>query len=538
MARVEALEQHGLDRGDGIMTLAVVTSVPSFVPARQESHERIAPSPLLNDEQRRSQISDGHRLLRIARQKGTQLYSQAEFHRSAVHTPASYWLSTFLPALKARMNEAVALRVTAAIARARKQSAAYGVKKLGVAEYVAEAFFDKWWFNIREENLSRAQVRDTVKAALDRSQPLSLRLPILSRKAFSPLKNRGPHTDLAEIHTLARCAEAAQVVNALSPTGCQLHILADGFKYNRACRTPTEFVTQYQESLRFWTRLLEIDDVVRVVDYEGWVTESLPPVTLSAREPRYREHCAALAARYSPMFSASNTGSSLETISATDDVGQQLAVTFASLATSVFYKSLFSGAFRAPLDRYFHDDVQRLYVDYASTLDRPLRSLRLHGRFLPSVGHLSGSSIAELFAEMRREAWEAAIRYVAISLTDRDLAVLKRIDGGAVKLTIHAKKGELHFVSDRSQGSMTAQHAVAGISESAGRAKLTLRYRVEREAEGECPVLVEGLSDSDYEMAKYGPLYLMQKIAQPIVYVPERLATTVTSLHLALTRKE
>ncbi len=493
---------------------------------------------LLNEEQRRSQISGGHRLIRLARQKRFRLYHQEEFLAKAVWIPADYWLDHFLPALRVRMNETIAQRVGATIARARTHAKSYGVSKPGIAEFVTEAFFDNYWYKIREKNISRRTLRDLVQHVLERGERLRLHFPILSRKPLSPIKNRGPFPDLAEIHTLTRCAEAAQVVNTLSPTGCTLTVLADGFKYNRACGTPDQFVTGYQHALRFWIDQLGATDVLNFVDYEDWLANSLRGSLLDQRPGLYERYCQQLTQGYGPLFYADDPARSLGTVQQRDDIGAQLVFTFWSLATSVYYQDLFDLAGDASMaERHYGNDIQRLYIAYASSLHRPLSDLNWSGDQLTFHGYLSPERRADLFRRMRQEAWQASIRYVAISLTDRDLNVLREIDPLAIKITVHGKAGELHFLSaTQEDAAMTAQHSTGGIGGNRA-AKVTFRYRLERESQGEVPILLQRLSPAQFHRERYGPLHDMQAINQPIGYAPNADLIDCGAVHSALTRK-
>jgi hypothetical protein len=409
---------------------------------------------------------------------------------------------------------------------------------------VTEAFFDNTWFKIREQNLSRSELRDCVQRQIERGQQLELLFPIFSRKPFSPIKNRGFNPDLGEVHSLARCVEAAHVIDTLCPTGCRLTILADGFKYNRACRTPDDIVAIYQSGLRFWADQLDVADVVNVVNYEEWIRKNLAPAYLSARTPLYLDHCSRLTARYSRRFHAVDLTRSLAAVEEVDDVGQQLAFTFWSIVTSTYYTELFDFvAKRSFIDRHYGDDTQRLYLAYAASLHRLLdrsssdRSSSGRGSALP-LGYLLPSCFAYLFHCMRCEAWEATIRYVAISLTDRELNVLNQISPNAIKLTIHGKKGELHFLSATHQDvAMTAQHSTVGLAATDGATKMTFRYRLERESDRERPVLIESLPDTPHHRATYGPLWHMQKIGQPIAYVADPAVLRDWRIHNMLTRK-
>lgn len=494
----------------------------------------------LNEEQKRSQISSGHRLVRLARQKPYQLYSEDEFRSKGVKTSAEYWLDHFLPALRARMNETMAQRVSAAIGRARSNSHLYGVKRAGIAEYVAEAFFDTCWFKARVENFSRVTLRNQIEYLLHRGETLHLHLPLFSRKPFCPLKNRGPFPDLAEIHSLARCAEAVQVINAISPTGCQLFILADGLKYNRACRTPSSIVATYQAGLRFWLEQLAVADIITIVDYENFVSNpETGGVGLSEREALYQTYLAAIVDRYDSHFDCDDPEQSLAIIGGIDDVGKQLSFTFRSIVTSTYYDELFAlSTDRGFLRRHYSDDVQVLYMSYVSSLHRRLTNRSLRGHSLPVLGFFSAQNCSELFGIMRRAAWQAAARYVAISLADRELNVLRRVDANAIKLTVHGKKGEVQFLSaTQRDASMTAQHCTGGLALSERAAKVTFQYRLEREAQQEFPVMIERLPDTAFHRERYGPLHKLQQAEQPICYVPDPKLVDDGRVHCILTRR-
>ena len=149
-------------------------------------------APPLSAEQRRTQISDGHRLIRLARQKRLALYGEAEFLARCAYIDADYFMNRFIPVLLAKISDGVTVRVNAAIVRARRQAALYDVKKVGVAEYVAEAFYDSHLYNAREAHLPRPMLRDQIKATIHKGEALELLFPIFSRKPFSPIRESRP----------------------------------------------------------------------------------------------------------------------------------------------------------------------------------------------------------------------------------------------------------------------------------------------------------------------------------------------------------
>lgn len=491
------------------------------------------------DEQQRTQISSGHRLVRLARQQRYQLYNQDEFQSRAITVPADYWLTHFTSALKNRMNEAMARRINAAILRARNNAHLFGVKKTGIAEYVTEAFFDGGWFKSREDHLSRIILRDRVSTLLQNEQTLQLYFPVLSRKPFSSLKNRGVQPDLAELYTLARCAEMVQVINALSPTGCRLNILADGFKYNRSCQTPDDIIAAYQKGLVFWINHLGISDIVNLVDYEKWVRDGVPAHLGKERDARYDGYCQSLAEKYGSLFDAANLEKSLQAIAQRDDTGKQIHYTFWSVVSSAYYPELYALSDNTTFfERHYGDDIQSLYSSYLSSLHRPLQEYDQPGEYLSRLGYFSPGKRQELFFIMRQRAWRAALRYVAISLTDRQLHLLHLIEPDAIKLTIHAKKDELHFLSTTQQdANITAQHCTGGLSLHHASVKANFRYRLEREANGEYPIMLEPIPLTEFNQQRYGPLLAMQIASQPVGYTTVPRLMCEGRAHCLLTRK-
>ena len=116
---------------------------------------------------------------------------------------------------------------------------------------------------------------------------------------------------------------------------------------------------------------------------------------------------------------------------------------------------------------------------------------------------------------MRREAWASALRYVAISNTDRQLDVWRAISGESIKFTIHPKKNEIHFIqSSPEYANMTAQHCVGGIKKDASGIKVTFSYRIERETAGEYPILL-GACDNPMSPDTTNEL---SRTRQPICY--------------------
>jgi hypothetical protein len=491
---------------------------------------------VLSHGEQRSQISDGHRLVEIVRRSGQVLYGDSDFANRALCLPASYWLEKFVPALRARMNRTVTTRINAAIARARRHSAAYGVTTPSVAEYVTEALFDNSWFKSRDNHL-RQSVRDRVARTLASRNPIELIFPIFSRKPFSPVKNRGCLPDIAEITSVARLAEAGQMINMLSPTGCSIRVLADGRKYNRACGTPDAVVGDYQSALLCWAKALDAQSIVELIDYESWVGRWLSDRELASRNADYIRRCGELLVSYGSGFDPDSAFESIRRIEAADSVGEQLAFTYRSIVSSVNYKSLWPDWKHGGEPPHLRDDIRRLYVDHIANLHRPIDFFGARREYTASFGYLAPKDVMALFRDLRLEAWQAAVRYVSISLTDRHMNMPLRERPHAIKLTIHAKPHELHFVTaSHRDSSMTAQHSTGGLSIEGGRMKIDFRYRIERERDRQTPILVTADRDWPSRAPEFWPLAALRRQRQPIGYVNDPEAFVSGNLDEMLAR--
>ncbi|MFF9019962.1 L-tyrosine/L-tryptophan isonitrile synthase family protein [Streptomyces eurythermus] len=487
----------------------------------------------LHAEQRKSQISDGHRLIRSVRRQPFALYSQSEFATKAVAIDADYWLDCVVPTVRAAVSRAAAAKVDAALARARKRHGEYGTTRPGAPEVIAEALFDAKWFRTKKDHLTRTELRDRIRGVITRGEPVQLVFPVFSRKPYSPVKNRGTSPDTAELHSLACCAALAHVIDALSPTGCRFTILADGRKYNRACRTPDRVVEEYQSTLRDWIAELGASEVLRVTDYERWLRDGLPGPLLRARAQHYAAWENRLLTTYGPLFDATDPQASLAGLTGHDEVAAQLLHTFWSIATSTDYEA-FAGLREE--HRGWTDEARRAYAYYVASL--PRRLSRHGGRPDMGLAAGAGNDVTALHRTLRDEAWRAACRYVAISLTDRDLNLIRELAPDAVKLTIHGKPAELHLVTATSKdANMTAQHSTVGYSVRGGQAKPTFGYLVDRESRGEIPVLIKG-TPRHIDDARYRSLARLEAAGQPIAYVDDAEPVLRRTLHRVLERTE
>ncbi|MGH3437444.1 MAG: L-tyrosine/L-tryptophan isonitrile synthase family protein [Sciscionella sp.] len=457
-------------------------------------------------------ITKGHRAIELAARPDARLYTVMEFLGIAQRVSPEFWLDTFIPMLRRSASENVASRLTAAAKRARASAHVYGVSTPGAAEVATEILFDRHLVKPREQHRSRASVQQHFRSLRESKAPLRIGLPLFSRKPVSPIKNRGPYPDLAEIASMLRCYQLAAMLSQVHDTKTEFLIFADGVKYRRACETDLLQVRLYQDALRYWCDQLGISDLVQVIDYEDAVCSALGVDAAKRREAQYEQCRANLSGNYEQHFDPYDPARSLATISQLSPLGEQLSFTFRSIASSVCYQTDGLGARLARCE----DQATRLYLTHLANL---LTDLRTHPHVVHSEAGSSADDVA-ISIELRAEAWQAAIRYVAISLVDRALDVWSIINPGGVKMTTHGKPGEIQIRPTRSKFmSMTAQHCVGGILRAQEGSKITFSYRLEHESCGDVPLLFDQPMARRTGESVPNPIRKMTEAQQPICYL-------------------
>lgn len=459
-------------------------------------------------------ISGGHRIHRLVETDSSALYSQAEFSRRTLYLPLQFWEESVLPALQLSINERVSKRLIAAVRRAKSNGNLYERKMPGIPEICTEIFFDTQLCRPNQANLPKKILHEKITHLVKNKYPLKIGLPLFSRKPISPIKNRGYLPDLAEIASIGRCYELALILSAVYQNGVEFLIFADGKKYRRACLTPTFIIDEYQNGLMSCVKLFNASRLVKVLDYEEKVRSALGVERTNAREELYKRNYNNLCEIFSVYFDPYKIGESLRFIENKNDLGGQIHFTFNSIISSVFYHS---GDLGEKLLQNI-DSAQNFYMHFMKTISIDPRQEQKNGFIKNS--EISGKDFMDLSLLMRQEAWDATLKYVAISITDRFLNIWKEINPHGIKFTIHAKHGEINFIHTSSEyKSMTAQHCVGGIKSSKIDSKITFEYRLPRETNGEYPVLLSnGGIANPKNMSIFDRLALTQ---QPICYMSQ-----------------
>ncbi|WCG81527.1 L-tyrosine/L-tryptophan isonitrile synthase family protein [Pectobacterium sp. A5351] len=470
----------------------------------------------LNEEQKKTQISSSHRLISLVERLRHQLDTMDGRGSNYTIVHEDYFVNEILGKLENKLNTTISKRQSALLKRIKGKFGNHNSNKLTAVEYAAEALFDGYFFKNNEQYINRSETVSIISENINKHKEIILAMPVLSRKPFSPIKNKGYFPDIGEINTLLRCAKLAKLISNISNYPCKFIILADGNKYNRACKTPYEVVDLYQQSLNYWVKYLHIDDFVEVVDYEKWISDDSVDDWDFKRHVLNKRLYHELSSKYDRFFDANNPQKTFQYIQ-NDDIGKQLSHTYWSIITSVNYHSLFPDWHKEK--QIFTRENQNFYVSFIASLNFQIDRLKKSHLFSSDiVGALAYDAIDTIF-NMRKEAWEAAKQYVSISLTDRKLNTIYNKLPSVLKLTIHAKKGEYNFISTNAKDyAMTAQHTVAGIKNESESISVDYKYRLFRESEDHTKIYI---SSGDKKGKEFDPLYEMNKINQPMYYIKD-----------------
>ncbi|MFK8257736.1 L-tyrosine/L-tryptophan isonitrile synthase family protein [Erwinia sp. AnSW2-5] len=455
-------------------------------------------------------ITNGHRALTTSNKNKNSLYTESEFRKKSLKIPTGFVFEKIVPALINSMEQNIAHRLTAAAVRANRNASLYDMRNAGPAEIATEILFDPKLVKVIARNTGREEVFHKIKKLNKNRQPLLLGIPLFSRKPVSPIKNRGRLPDIGDIHSIIRCAELAKLLSWVHDYDINISVFSDGFKYQRACGTPGNIISDYQKTLRFWTEKIGIDKYVSVINYEDAVAKKLGVIQSSIRDEIYFNTYHRLVKQTRHLFNPNSLYRSFHSIEAQAPLGSKLRYVFLSIASSVFYKSDDLG--NRIIGR--SDLAQNIFVKFMSDLYEAIQS--------PTSLKTSNR---ELMASLILEAWDAALKYMAISLTDHNIDIWNKLQPHGIKLTIHGKPDEIQIRPTNSKfPTMTSQHSVGGIIATRSGAKITCEYRIEREAAKEIPILLETTS-STYPTNNNVPYTIRKMIdsEQPFCYVPENV---------------
>ncbi|PNS07336.1 Pyoverdine/dityrosine biosynthesis protein [Lysobacter silvestris] len=408
-------------------------------------------------------VISSHFMHTMSQDPTLRLYERHDFHARLLTIDQRQVLNGLIPILTTASTRFCEERAKAARARALDRREEYGhgnTSTIGASESITEAILDKEFSRSGARYNERALLNQRIKEAIDQRLPIDMVIPALPFKIPSPLKSRGPLPDLGEANFLLSLYEIVRTVEIIYRTEHPNHeglsarftVVADGSRFNEAVNKSSPEIVSYQAELSRWTKILGLDEYVRVVDYRSLMQEGLPQEILSSKQEVLHQAKTGYSDALWPIFDPGDMNATFQSATEAEldpELGNsegRFVSLLKSLVYTMNYRSLQS---LHGLNDEARSDLYReltAHIFHPYTEDTALGSLDTSRR--QGAGQASGFP-PEFKEELRRamlnEVWGAAIHYIAEIKSDRDLdedPILTCLPG-YLRWTIHAKQGQI-----------------------------------------------------------------------------------------------
>jgi hypothetical protein len=402
----------------------------------------------------------------LARDARLDMYDDDQFAARAVTITMKVVEETLIPAMLCACDVFCRDRVQAAAARAREQFRAYGLdhpREVGFVHCITEVMFDRQYQRGPRETCSRTLLCTKVAEHFRAGRPIEMVIPALPFKFSSPLRTRGQLPDLAEVNFLLELYEIAATIERIYRAGrpdlpgrlAGFTVVSDGSRFNRIVRQPDSDVDLYRASLELWVRRLGLESYITLVDYRSLLRDRLPPATHSTKSAVAASARVEYADVLWPIFDPYEFTATMRTAAGIEpdpEYGNpegRFVSLLKSLVFTIDYRSL-DQLHNLPATTY-----RALYRELTAHLFEPYAVLsRAELDDIQNEGVLTDATKEYLRQAMLKEAWAAAIDYMAEIKSDRELAedpILTCLPDH-FRWTIHAKPGQLAVATATASG--------------------------------------------------------------------------------------
>jgi hypothetical protein len=320
--------------------------------------------------------------------------------------------------------------------------------------------FDRQYRRGPRETCSRELLCGKVAEHVKAGRPIQMVIPALPFKFSSPLKTRGLLPDLADLNFLLELYEIAATIEliyrAARPDLCGrlagFTVVSDGSRFNRLVHEPDSVVDVYRARLELWVRRMGLETYITLVDYRSLMRNRLPPAARDAKSAIAASARAEYAEVLWPIFNPYEIAATMMTAAGVEPDPEyanpegRFVSLLKSLIFTINYRSLdHLRELPAPEYRALYRDLTRhLFEPYAVL--PPTEFERIREEVVSGARFPATDAMKEFLRQsMLREAWGAAIEYMAEIKSDRELAedpILTCLPDH-FRWTIHAKPGQL-----------------------------------------------------------------------------------------------
>jgi hypothetical protein len=473
-------------------------------------------------------VISSHFMHQLCMNPRLELYDHQQFSQKSLHIPAAEVRSTLLPAMLNSCREFSRKRAAAAARRAQENYARFGLnqpRQVGLAEHIAEVMFDPHYRRGSRETCSRELIRDRVQRLLANDAPIEMVIPALPFKFSSPLKTRGALPDLAEVNFMLGLYEIVATIELIYRQArphlrgrlARFTVVSDGSRFNNIVAEPDDRVNQYQAHLRRWIAQLGLQEHIELLDYSLLLRERLPPADRKSKAAIRDRSRVEYATVLWPIFNPCDMAATFRAAAAVDPdpESSNSEGRFFSLLKSLIYTMNYRTlqAFVELPDRQY----PALYRELSSHIFEPYAPLDASMLSAVQVRDRDNTTFVcspqtkeQLRQSVLREAWSAAIEYMAEIKSDRELAddpILNCLPDH-FRWTIHPKSGQLAISTSTALGTPVQAWAGAAVFKRTRNGGIRLATLPVLALEGVGAVPIRVSSDDELELAQ-----------QPLFYV-------------------
>ncbi|MBA2649384.1 MAG: L-tyrosine/L-tryptophan isonitrile synthase family protein [Legionella sp.] len=481
-------------------------------------------------------VISAHFMHSINQDINLSLYDFEEFSSKVFYISSKSIAVHLIPILLESSNNFIKERVIAAKIRARENFRSYGLDSpncVRVEHFISEVMFDRQFLKGSKSNFSKLKLCETITTLIHQELPIAMVIPALPYKSSSPIKTRGVLPDLAEVNFLLSLYEIIKTIDTLyreykpiNYIGSIFKVICDGSRFNKFLNEPDEIIHLYQKKIYFWIDKLGLSDFIQLADYQEVISNYLPK-NMQDDKIRIRNTVRELYKEIMlPLLNPNDMAYTLKQAIALDpdpeksNTDARFVPLFKSLVYIVRYKLLlqYANLHDQNYTSLYKNLTQNIFTAYAELTESDFDSIH---EFIINPSTINPPAKEKVIEYLRhsmiREAWMAAIEYLAEIRSDRDLSLepISTCLPNHVRWTIHAKPGQLAILTTTASGDpVQPWHGVAVFKLSkSNKIKLYTLPILALEGNGAIPVveIKESLEDSDYFVTPYQPLFYVDR---------------------------
>lgn len=415
-------------------------------------------------------VISAHFMTRFAEIEDLRRYTPKEFNEKSIILNQHHLEKLVLPSLKKASQHFIKQRVIAIKKRTLKNWALYELEnpeQIRLSHALTETLFDRQFLKGPPHHASRVVLNRHLEKLLYENKNIQFVLPALPFKSHSPLKCFDRNPDFSEVNFLLALAEISQTLEGLiftlEPTRkiprCFFSIISDGKRFCDFLNEPRENVIHYQKQIKKWIDILDLNQYVKLIDYQVLMKTKLSP-KLKAKKERLRVTAKKeYHKQLNPLFKPSKLNECLNNIKAIEpdpETGHPEG-RFVPLFKSIYYSMHFESLDRMCQEK--HEDYKRMYL---GLIKNPIHAgallisdfSQMREALTIKSKKITHSKLEKLHYDIITETWNATIEYISEIRSDRDLDTdpIMACYPDAIRWTIHSKPGQLGILTTTASG--------------------------------------------------------------------------------------